>query len=106
MPIREISAPDLQALIADGASIELVDVRTGQERAIAAIDGSRLLDQAYHDALLERDRDAPIAFMCHHGIRSRQAAEYFHRHGFTNLYNLSGGIDAWSTLVDPAVPRY
>lgn len=106
MPIRELSAPDLKALIAGGTSIELVDVRTGQERAIAAIDGSRLLDQAYHDELLERDRDAPIAFMCHHGIRSRQAAEYFHRHGFTNLYNLSGGIDAWSTLVDPAVPRY
>jgi len=44
--------------------------------------------------------------MCHHGIRSRQAAEYFLRQGFTNLYNLSGGIDAWSTLVDPSVPRY
>ena len=106
VPICELSAPELKALIASGASLELVDVRTGHERAIAAIDGSRLLDQAYHDALLERDRDRPIVFMCHHGIRSRQAAEYFHRQGFTNLYNLSGGIDAWSTLVDPAVPRY
>jgi monothiol glutaredoxin len=104
--IREISAPELDALIASGAPLELVDVRTDDERAIAAIDGSRLLDRAYHDALLERDRDTPIAFMCHHGIRSRAAAEYFHDLGFTNLYNLSGGIDAWSALVDPTVPRY
>jgi monothiol glutaredoxin len=106
MPIRELSAPELEALRASGAAIELVDVRTHDERAIAAIDGSRLLDQAYHDALLQRDRDMPIVFMCHHGIRSRQAAEYFSRQGFTNLYNLSGGIDAWSALVDPTVPRY
>ena len=77
-----------------------------EERAIATIDGSRLLDQAYHDALLLRDRDTPIVFQCHHGIRSQLAAEYFRRQGFSNLYNLSGGIDAWSALVDPSVPRY
>ena len=104
--IRELSAPELEALLASGAALELVDVRTHDERAMAAIDGSRLLDQAYHDALLQRDRDTPIVFMCHHGIRSRHAAEYFRQQGFTNLYNLSGGIDAWSALVDPSVPRY
>ena len=103
--IRQLSAPELQALLA-GGRVELVDVRTVEERAIAAIEGSRLLDQAYHDALLLRDRDTPIVFQCHHGIRSQQAAEYFREQGFTNLYNLSGGIDAWSTLVDPSVPRY
>ena len=86
--------------------IELVDVRTEEERAIATIDGSRLLDQAYHDALLLRDRDTPIVFQCHHGIRSQNAAEYFRREGFRNLYNLAGGIDAWSVLVDTSVPRY
>jgi monothiol glutaredoxin len=93
-------------LFDSGAAIELVDVRTADERAIAAIDGSRLLDRAYHDALLLRDRDTAIVFQCHHGIRSQQAAEYFRRQGFRNLYNLSGGIDAWSVLVDPTVPRY
>src|SRR5688572_33332484 len=96
-PIRQLTAPDLKALLASGAAIELVDVRTSHERAIALIDGSRLLDQAYHDALLLRDRDTPIVFQCHHGIRSQQAAEHFRRHGFSNLHNLSGGIDAWST---------
>ncbi len=105
-PIRQLSAPDLEALLKGGTAIELVDVRTKEERAIATIDGSRLLDQAYHDALLLRDRDTPIVFQCHHGVRSQHAAEYFRREGFRNLYNLRGGIDAWSLLVDTSVPRY
>ena len=51
-------------------------------------------------------RETPIVFQCHHGARSQQAAEYFQRQGFRNLHNLRGGIDAWSLLVDPSVPRY
>jgi monothiol glutaredoxin len=105
-PIRQLSATALEALLQSGTAIELVDVRTEGERAIAAIDGSRLLDQAYHDTLLLRDRETLIVFQCHHGIRSQQAAEYFRREGFRNLCNLTGGIDAWSVLVDPFVPRY
>ena len=105
-PIRQLSAPDLKALLESGTAIELVDVRTEAERAIAAIDGSRLLDQAYHDELLLRDRETLIVFQCHHGIRSQHAAAYFQREGFRNLYNLRDGIDAWSLLVDPSVPRY
>jgi monothiol glutaredoxin len=93
-------------MIDSGAAIEVVDVRAEWERATAMIDGSRLLDQAYHDDLLQRDRDTPIVFQCHHGVRSQQAAAYFQQHGFRNLYNLQGGIDAWSLLVDPSVPRY
>ena len=101
-----MSAPELKALIESGAAFELVDVRTHQERGMAAIDGARLLDQAYHDRLLSMDRETPIVFQCHHGIRSQQAAEYFRREGFSNLANLIGGIDAWSLIVDPSVPRY
>ena len=85
---------------------ELIDVRTPQEQAIAAIAGARLLDKAYHDVLLALDRDTPLVFQCHHGIRSQHAAEYFRERGFGVLYNLSGGIDAWSLLVDPSTPRY
>jgi monothiol glutaredoxin len=105
-PIRQLTAPDLKAMLDSGTAIELVDVRTEEEQATAAIDGARLLDQAYHDALLLLDRETPIVFQCHHGVRSQQAAEYFRSHGFRNLYNLRGGIDVWSLLVDPSVPRY
>ncbi len=105
-PIRQLSAQELREQLESGTALELVDVRTDQERAIARIEGPRLLDRSYHDALLLLDRDTPIVFQCHHGIRSQQAAEYFRQHGFRNLYNLRGGIDAWSVLVDPQVPRY
>ena len=105
-PIAQLSAPDLKTMIASGVPFELVDVRTLGEIAIAKIDGSRLLDQSYHDALLQMDRATPIVFQCHHGIRSQHAAEYFRQAGFRNLFNLVGGIDAWSLLVDPSTPRY
>jgi monothiol glutaredoxin len=105
-PVRQLSAPELKALIDSGTPFELVDVRTADERAVARIEGSRLLDQPYHDALLRMERMTPIVFQCHLGVRSQQAAEYFRRAGFRNLHNLRGGIDAWSLLVDPSVPRY
>jgi monothiol glutaredoxin len=104
--IRQLSAPQLKRMMDEGTSFELVDVRTEDERAVAAIEGARLLDKAYHDYLLGLDRDRPMVFQCHHGIRSQSAAEYFLQHGFRNLYNLRGGIDEWSRQVDPLVPRY
>lgn len=104
--IQQLSAPELKAMIDGGAAFEFVDVRTGEERDVARIDGSRLLDQAYHDHLIGLDRNTPIVFQCHHGIRSQSAAEYCQGLGFQNLFNLRGGIDAWSQLVDPSVPRY
>jgi monothiol glutaredoxin len=104
--VRPVTAPELQALLADGAPLVLVDVRTVEERDLARIDGARLLDQALFDELLALPRDTRLVFHCHHGIRSANAAEHFRRQGFTNLSNLVGGIEAWSTLVDPSVPRY
>lgn len=105
-PIQQMTAGELKALLDSGQPFMLLDVRTPAERAIAAIDGSRLLDQALHDELMQGDRRAPLVFQCHHGIRSQAAAEYFRRAGFTRLYNLAGGIDTWSIEIDPSVPRY
>ncbi len=104
--IRQLTADELKGMMDAGEPIVLVDVRTDEERAVARIDGSRLLDQAYHDELLRLDRDTPIVFQCHHGVRSQMAAEYFRQQGFRKLHNLVGGIDAWSRSVDPSVPRY
>ena len=104
--VKQISVLELKELIANDAASELVDVRTEAERAIATIEGFRLLDQAYHDDLMKCEQNAAIIFQCHHGIRSQHAAEYFRQQGFRNLYNVQGGIDAWSQLVDSTVPRY
>lgn len=104
--IRQLSAPELKAMMDAGTPLVLVDVRTEEERSVARIEGSRLLDRAYHDELLLLDRDTRLVFQCHHGVRSQMAAEYFREHGFRNLHNLRGGIEAWSVSVDPSVRRY
>jgi monothiol glutaredoxin len=104
--VREIAPKDLKALLDSGAVKELFDVRTPQERDRAKIEGAKLLDDkamAYVDGL---SKDTPIAFHCHHGGRSRNAAEHFLKKGFKTVYNLAGGIEAWSREVDPKVPRY
>jgi rhodanese-related sulfurtransferase len=54
----------------------------------------------------ELPRDTEIVVMCHHGIRSQQVANFLAQHGFKNLYNLTGGIDAWAKDVDPTTPIY
>jgi monothiol glutaredoxin len=108
--IRQITAHELKLLIESartaGAALELWDVRTEEERRIAQIGGARLLDAEGAAYLEDLDRDTPLVFHCHHGIRSQAAAQYFLARGFTDLCNLAGGIDAWSTQVDPTVPRY
>ena len=91
---------------ASGARFELVDVRTEEERELACIEGSRLLDQKYYEELLALDRETVLVCQCHHGIRSQSAAQHFEEQGFRTIYNLTGGIEAWSQLVDPSVPRY
>jgi rhodanese-related sulfurtransferase len=105
-PVREISATELKAMMDRAERFELIDVRTPAEREKASIGGSRLLDQRTYDALIAEDPDTPIVFHCHLGDRSRAAADHFRQLGFTHLYNVRDGIDGWSRLVDPSVPRY
>ena len=104
--VKQITAKDLKKMMDEGAAFELYDVRTPQERAIARIEGARHLDQEAQQRLEGLPKSTPLVFHCHHGGRSQSAAEHFRELGFTNVSNVSGGIDAWSTEVDPKVPRY
>ncbi len=103
--VRPIAPKALKALL-DESKVSLWDVRTEKERATAQIQGSKLLDDAAMAEIEKLPKATPLAFHCHHGTRSRAAAEHFLKEGFTNVYNLEGGIEAWSRDVDPAVPRY
>lgn len=104
--VREIGAKELKALLDSGKVKELYDVRTEKERATAKLANSKLLDDATMAAIEKLPKETPLAFHCHHGGRSRAAAEHFLKLGFKTVYNLAGGIDAWSKDVDPSVPRY
>ena len=105
-PVQQLTVGSLKARLDRGESVELIDVRSPDERAIAAIPGARAWDEEVDRHLQTLPRDAMIVFHCHTGGRSQQAAEYLRRKGYRNVHNLAGGIDAWSVEVDPGVPRY
>ena len=105
MPIAQRSAADVAEALEAG-ELRVLDVRTARERDYVSVDGSEALDQAVLDDLLEGPRDVPLAFLCHHGVRSQQAAQWFAAQGFTELTNVVGGIEAWAVEVDPRLPRY
>jgi monothiol glutaredoxin len=104
--VRDMSPEDLKARLDSGAAFELLDVRTPEERATAHIEGSVLLTQPEANRLEGLPRDTVLVFFCHVGERSRAAGEHFAAMGFSEVYNVVGGIDAWSQRVDPSIPRY
>ena len=104
--VTQLSPADLAEWLEAKKPLHLFDVRTPDERATAKIDASILLDTEGQQLLEKLDRDETVVLHCHHGIRSQAAAEHVLRMGFRNVFNLAGGIDAWSREVDPSVPRY
>jgi rhodanese-related sulfurtransferase len=89
----------------------LLDVREPWEVSVAAIRLPGVTHQhipmhSLPERLDEIDAAQSIVCICHHGVRSQQVVAFLERHGFGSVYNLTGGIDAWSVKVDPAVPRY
>ncbi len=104
--VRPLRVSELRAMMDRGEKFELFDVRTPDERAIAKIAVARHLDESGAAHLEALPKDATIVFQCHHGMRSRRAAEQAIEHGFTRVFNLEGGIDAWSREIDPSVPTY
>jgi monothiol glutaredoxin len=104
--VKSLTVDEFKQWMDQKKPFELFDVRGQDERDTAKIEGSRLLDTDGEKHLLTLDKKTPIVFQCHHGMRSKSAAERFLREGFTNVYNLEGGIDAWSQKIDSKVARY
>lgn len=112
--ISNLSPTELKRRIDRAEPVVLLDVRGPDERAWCAIaapaptvDLHIPMGELPHRA--EEVRSAatgPVVVYCHHGVRSLIAARWLAAHGLTDLYNLDGGIDAWSLEVDPAVRRY
>ncbi|GAB3368768.1 Grx4 family monothiol glutaredoxin [Lysobacter rhizosphaerae] len=92
---------------AAAGSLTLVDVRPPEERALAAVNVPfSVFDGDARSHLEGLPKDTPLAFLCHHGGRSAQAAEHFRGLGFRDVYNVEGGIEAWALEADAHVPRY
>jgi rhodanese-related sulfurtransferase len=109
--MQQIAVTDVQALLVEAAGLLLLDVREPWEFEIAAIrlPGANTLNLPMDQVpqrLAELNPSQPILCICHHGMRSAQVVAFLERAGFGSVYNLAGGVDAWSVRVDPAVPRY
>jgi rhodanese-related sulfurtransferase len=109
----QVQVQDLAAFVADQrpAVPLLLDVRETWELQTARLDlpGARTLHIAMASLparLHELDRTQTILCLCHHGVRSQQCVAFLQRQGFDAVYNVAGGIDAWSRELDPSVPRY
>jgi molybdopterin/thiamine biosynthesis adenylyltransferase/rhodanese-related sulfurtransferase len=105
--IAEMSPHELKRRMDAGEPFELIDVREPFEYEIARIDGAKLIPLGeITERLDELSGKQPIVVHCHSGKRSEQAARLLQQRGFANVYNLEGGIDAWSDQVDPGVAKY
>lgn len=107
MAIRQISAVALQERLANDEMLFLLDVREPHEFEYAHIAGSILIPLSLIPLRIkELDPEQEIILICHHGMRSQQAAHYLQQQGFKNLVNLTGGIAAWASDCDLSMPRY
>ena len=85
----------------------ILDVRESAELQVASLEGALHIPMnSVPQRLQELDSDKPLAVLCHHGSRARQVAAYLLASGRDNIFNVLGGIDAWSQEVDPKIPRY
>ena len=105
--MNEMTPAEFSERKAAGESFILLDVREHEELAIASVDGVTHIPMGEITARIsELDPDSPIVCMCHHGMRSASVAGFLEQSDFTNVTNLTGGIDRWATEVDAGLARY
>src|SRR5918997_5307819 len=104
--VPEITVQELKGRLENGNKVSVLDVREPHEYEVANI-GARLIPLAeLRERLVELDRDETLAVHCKTGGRSARAVKLLRDAGFQDVYNVKGGIDAWSEEIDPSVPKY
>ena len=105
--VPAISVHDLKRKRDAREAIQLIDVREPFEVEIARIDGAKLIPLGQlANRLHQLTQNGQTVVHCHTGMRSAQAVQMLRQTGFTNVYNLEGGIDAWANEIDPAMQKY
>ena len=107
--MQQLTARTLAEWLADTGREQpyLLDVREPWEYEHCHIAGSTPIPMNGVPArMAEIPMDKPVVCICHHGGRSMQVAMFLERNGFSSIYNLAGGVNAWAHDVDPAMPKY
>jgi rhodanese-related sulfurtransferase len=108
---EEVMPLDVAAWLGSGdeAAPIVIDCREAEELGICKIDGARWIPLGDFPAAVDSLRefaDRGVVVSCHHGMRSLRAARFLRQQGIERAFSMAGGIDAWSRIIDPAVPRY
>ncbi|WP_158825652.1 rhodanese-like domain-containing protein [Mucilaginibacter lacusdianchii] len=104
--MKEITVEELKKMKDNGEDFQLVDVREDFEYQMSNLGGELI---PLGGILIETDKidkDKPVVVMCRSGKRSAAAVMQLEQQGFTNLYNLKGGILAWADEIDPSLQVY
>lgn len=106
-PIKTITVEQLKKMLDEGQDIQVIDVREKEEKDFADIGGTLIPMGTIFQRVAEIRRDVPVVMYCRSGNRSGRVIAALQREfSFTNLYNLAGGILAWSDRIDPTVRKY
>lgn len=104
--MNEITVSELKEWIDEGKDFQLIDVRETFEYEMSNLNG---LNIPLSGVLIEADKismDKPVVMQCRSGVRSAAALQQLERIGYSNLYNLKGGILAWASEIDPSIQVY
>jgi rhodanese-related sulfurtransferase len=105
--MKELTPRQAHDLLQTRADVRVLDVREHGELDLARLPGTIHLPLGEIPRRLhELAPGGPVIVLCHHGVRSVVAADFLERAGFSEIFNLRGGIDAWSRDLDPEIPRY
>ena len=107
MAVPEISVEELQAQLQSAAPPVVIDVREPSEYDICRLPSAKLIPLgSLPERFAEIPRDMPVVVHCHHGGRSGRAVAFLQQQGYTNAFNLAGGIHDWAVRIDPSMRTY
>ena len=107
MMYRNLKPAEVKEILDKKNGTRLIDVREEWEHQFARIEGSELMPLSNFMNFIDKlNDDDEIIFYCHTGVRSVNVCNFLAEKGFKSLINLKGGIEAWSSEIDPEIPHY
>ncbi len=105
--MKEKTVAELKQMMDSGAEFKLIDVREPHEFEICNLKGELIPMNEVPEHLDKIPKDVPVVVHCRSGARSGRIIQYLEQeHGYTNLFNLKGGILAWADEIDTGMPKY
>ena len=105
--MKTVNVHELKQLIDEKHDFQLIDVRETFENELCNLNGILIPMAEIVSRVDEISKDKKVVVLCRSGMRSASVITYLEQnHGYSNLFNLTGGILAWSAEIDPTMPSY